>query len=304
MAQGHQNHDLTAPIAAITGIGFLAIVLIPGFSQVAFVIGWVCLIIVGLAIIGLTLLGIFRLATPERNMRGMTRNTFAPPLRTPEHKSDEAEPGPQPEPALSSEPIVTTTGLLREIHSVDWFQFEKLIGLVYRKLGYDVTRRGGANPDGGIDLIIEKDGQRTAVQCKQWKAWRIGVKQVREFLGALTDADIPQGKLITLCGCTHPAMQLAKKHDIEILTEAELARMLEATGAAFDPEVLDLLRETRKFCPKCEREMVIRVAEKGPNPGGKFWGCSGYPHCHFTMPIADNHPMPVESAPVESAVLA
>ena len=270
----------------------------------AFVIGWVCLIIVGLAIISLTILGIFRLATPERNMRGMTRNTFVPPLHTPEHKSDEVKPGPQPEPALSSEPIVTTTGLLREIHSIDRFQFEKLIGLVYRKLGYDVTRRGGATPDGTMDLIIEKDGQRAAVQCKLWKTGRIGVKQVREFLGALTDANIPQGRLITLCGYTHPALQLAKRHDIEILTEAALTRMLEATSAGLDPEVLNLLRETRKFCPKCEREMIIRVAGKGPNPGSTFWGCSGYPDCHFTMPIANNHPMPLESAPVESAVLA
>jgi hypothetical protein len=304
MAQEHRNHDLTAPIAAITGIGFLAILLVPGFSQVAFVIGWICLIILGLAICGLAIVGIFRLATPERNMRGMTRNTHAIPPRAPEQKPDAVEPEPEPEPALASEPIVTTTGLLREIHSVDWFQFEKLIGLVYRKLGYDVTRRGGANPDGGIDLIIEKNGQRAAVQCKQWKAWRIGVKQVREFLGALTDADIPQGKLITLCGCTHPALQLAKRHDIEILTEAELAGMLEATDARLDPEVLDLLRETRKFCPKCEREMVIRVAGKGPNPGGKFWGCSGYPDCHFTMPIAETRPKTDEVASVESAVLA
>jgi len=64
-----------------------------------------------------------------------------------------------------------------------------------------------------------------------------------------------------------------------------MAQMLESTDARFDPDVLELLHDTRKFCPKCERELVIRVAERGPNPGSKFWGCSGYPRCHFTMPI-------------------
>ena len=293
MAQGKRNNDLTAPTAALTGIGGLAFVLVPSIQQAAFVIGWVSLAIVGLAVVGLALLGIFRLATPERNMRGMTRNVITPPLRAPEQKPDEDE----LEPALTFKPIITTTELLQQTRSIDWFQFEKLIELVYRKLGYDVTRRGGANPDGGIDLIIQKDGQCAAVQCKQWKAWRVGVKPVREFLGALTDADLQQGKFITLCGYTNPAMQFAKRHDIEIVTEAELTEMLESTDARFDPEVLGLLHDTRKFCPKCEREMVIRIAENGPDPGAKFWGCSGYPRCHFTMPIAETNPIPVEAAP-------
>ena len=115
--------------------------------------------------------------------------------------------------------------------------------------------------------------------------------------GALTEAGIQQGRFITLCGYTSPAMQFAKKNGIEIVNEAELALMLESTDARLDPEVLDLLRDKRKFCPKCEREMVIRVAERGPDPGGKFWGCSGFPRCHFTMPIAEISPTPVEAAP-------
>ena len=32
-------------------------------------------------------------------------------------------------------------------------------------------------------------------------------------------------------------------------------------------------------CPKCGREMVLRVAEKGDNMGLHFWGCPGYPVC-------------------------
>ncbi len=274
-------------------MGGLAAILIPGFTRAAFVIGWICLIIVGLAIVGLATLGIFRLATPERNMRGMTRNAFAPSPRAPVQRPVKDQP--EPEPALTSASIITPTELLQQIRSMDSVQFEKLIELVYRKLGYDVTRGGGANPDGGIDLMIQKDGQYAAIQCKQWKARRVGVQQVREFLGALTDADIQQGKFITLCGCTNPARQFAKRHNIEIVTGIELAPMLESADAGFDPEVLGLLHDTRKFCPKCEREMVIRVAGQGPNVGGKFWGCSGYPHCHFTMPIAETSPAPVET---------
>jgi restriction endonuclease Mrr len=116
--------------------------------------------------------------------------TQTPPATMPDHK-------PQ-----------STADLVQQLRSIDWFQFERLVALVYRKQGYAVSRRGGANPDGGIDLVIEKDGTRTAVQCKHWKTWNVGVKAVREFLGALTDSGIRRGLFVTLGGCTSEAKQL------------------------------------------------------------------------------------------------
>ena len=159
-----------------------------------------------------------------------------------------------------------------------------MVALAYRRLAYTVTKRGGANPETGFDLPIEKDGRRWAVQCKQWKTWNVGVKVVREFLGALTDAGVQNGILITLCGYTGDAKQLADKHGIEILNETGLTHLLQSTHAASDPEVLALLRDTRKFCPKCESQMLLRTATKGLGAGKQFWGCSAYPKCRFTMP--------------------
>jgi len=36
-------------------------------------------------------------------------------------------------------------------------------------------------------------------------------------------------------------------------------------------------------CPKCGVPMVERVAGKGPNKGGMFWGCTNYPKCREIM---------------------
>jgi HJR/Mrr/RecB family endonuclease len=180
--------------------------------------------------------------------------------------------------------VETTADLLTRVRSLDWFQFEKFTALIYRRLGYSVIRRGGANADGGIDLVIEKDGQRSAVQCKQWKSWNVGVKTVREFLGALTDAKIQKGIFVTLCGYTGDAKQLADKHGIEIVNEKVLVGIIEGAGLSSDPEVLALLNDTKKVCPKCESEMILRTAKKGAGAGRQFWGCSTYPTCKFTMP--------------------
>src|SRR5439155_3054796 len=112
--------------------------------------------------------------------------------------------------------------------------------------------------------------QRAAVQCKQWKSRNVGVRGLREFLGALTDAGIENGIFVTLCGYTGEAKQLADKHGIEILNETELANLLESVDARVDPEMLELLHDTRKFCPKCEMEMVLRTAMKGSGAGQQF----------------------------------
>src|SRR5712691_5656254 len=61
-------------------------------------------------------------------------------------------------------------------------QFEESVGEAYRRAGYQVRHTGRSGPDGGIDLVLEKDGT-WLVQCKNWKNYKVGVKEVRELFG-------------------------------------------------------------------------------------------------------------------------
>ena len=38
-------------------------------------------------------------------------------------------------------------------------------------------------------------------------------------------------------------------------------------------------------CPRCGKELVLRVAKKGENAGRQFYGCSGFPHCRYIRNI-------------------
>lgn len=40
-----------------------------------------------------------------------------------------------------------------------------------------------------------------------------------------------------------------------------------------------------KRCPKCQSGMVIKVAKRGPNAGGKFYSCNRFPDCRGTLPF-------------------
>lgn len=260
-------------VAQLVGGVLLLGLISPQVRQMIAGLGFIAICLLGVMVVGLAGFGAYRFATrSQRAAEVVERNVDWQALGvdvTGDQKS-----------------LQTTADLIRQVRAIDWFQFEKLVALVYRKLGYTVTRRGGANPDGGIDLVIEKEGRRSAVQCKHWKTWNVGVKAVREFLGALTDAGITKGIFITLGGYTGEAKQLAEKHGIEIVNEVGLAKMIEDTVARFDSDTLAILNDNRKFCPKCEREMVLRTAQKGTNVGSKFWGCSAYPKCRFTISVS------------------
>lgn len=254
----------------------VAAMFIPAVRQSLISVGFY--VVAAVLLVGVVAIGVFLVRRTERK----------PPFASMHFATVEAPPRPtSPNPFTKPQEVRPSAplALIQELRAIDWFQFEKLVALVYRKLGYTVTRHGGANADGGIDLVIEKDGQRSAVQCKQWKTWNVGVKAVREFLGALTHARIQRGIFITLCGYSGEAKQLAGQHGIEIINEAGLAQMLESSEAKFDPETLSILHDPRKFCPKCESEMVVRTARKGLGAGNQFWGCSTFPRCRFKMSL-------------------
>ena len=42
----------------------------------------------------------------------------------------------------------------------------------------------------------------------------------------------------------------------------------------------------QKRCPQCGHPMVLRTAQRGPQVGQQFWGCSQFPRCRGTLPVA------------------
>jgi hypothetical protein len=286
MARRGRNRDLDVfeAVAKLVFLVFFLSLFSPTVRQGLHAVGVIVLILICVATTaGLGFL-IYRAVVRKRTLEQSAVNRVEPQVFVS-----------RPTPAVSarmdmSKPAceaLKTADLVGRLHAIDWFQFEKIVAITYRKLGHTVTAKGGANPDGGIDLLVGREGVTTAIQCKQWKTWNVGVKAIREFLGALTDAGLQKGIFITLRGYSGDAKQLADKHGIEILNETGLAAMLEATNARFDPETLELLNDTRKFCPKCGREMLIKTAKKGSGAGQQFWACPGYPwKCRYTISLS------------------
>jgi hypothetical protein len=184
--------------------------------------------------------------------------------------------------ALEPKPTETTT-LQEKLEAIDWFQFEKLVELAIEKRGHRVTRRGGAKPDNGIDLLIHDHGQVKGVQCKHWKTRRVGKKDIREFLGAMSAERISKGIYITLGTYTQQASDFAVEQGIQLLDSDGLVEILKSVNANSDPEFLRLLNPQNKSCPVCESPMILRANSKSRQCAELFWGCSRYPRCRGTL---------------------
>jgi restriction system protein len=68
---------------------------------------------------------------------------------------------------------VTASSSASLLDGMTWLEFETLVGEAFRQKGYKVLELGGAGPDGGVDLVLTKGGEKFLVQCKQWKAFKV-----------------------------------------------------------------------------------------------------------------------------------
>ena len=68
---------------------------------------------------------------------------------------------------------------------MNWRQFERLVTESFRPQGYRVMETGGSGPDGEVDLVLSRDGERHLVQCTQWRAFRVGVDIICALYGVM-----------------------------------------------------------------------------------------------------------------------
>lgn len=165
--------------------------------------------------------------------------------------------------------------------AMTWRDFEHLVGEIYRRQGYTVLETP-SSADGGVDLVLRRNGEQRFVQCKHWRSRSVGVSVVRELHGVIAAHGAAGGAIVTAGRFTPEAREFAKRTKIELLEGDELRQQAWlADGIATLPLNVPgpTSADTESGCPRCGSAMVQRVARVGPNAGGSFWGCSRYPKC-------------------------
>jgi restriction system protein len=189
------------------------------------------------------------------------------------------------------------------LQSMPWQEFEMLVGEGFKRRGYGVRETGGGGADGGVDLVLTKDGEKFFVQCKQWKAFKVGVSTVRELYGVMAAEGVAGGFVVTSGQFTKDAAGFADGRNIQLLDGPALTQLLRegrrqqaAKARAAEPSSPNNPASDGKptpaaqreqphspteptvnpNCPRCSKPMVRRIAKKGATAGKYFWGCSVY----------------------------
>lgn len=172
------------------------------------------------------------------------------------------------------------------LNDMSWKQFEALVGEAFRRKGYSVTETGGSVADGGIDLALKKGGETFLVQCKQWRALKVGVTTVRELYGVMAANGASGGFVVTSGVFTDDARAFAVGRNIELLDGKALHALIRGVRVPDKAaSVLPVYVTTGvPFCPVCQSRMVKRTAKRGANAGTEFWGCTRYPDCKGARP--------------------
>lgn len=178
------------------------------------------------------------------------------------------------------------------LDDISWQEFEMLVGEAFRRQGYQVMENGGSRPDGGIDLILRKEDELFLVQCKQWKAFRVGVDVVRELYGVMAAKGAAGGYVVTSGLFTEAAIRFAKGRNLKLIDgrvlmgwirQVKTTQKTAETSKVANENTAPVEVDTKvPACPLCSKEMVQRTAKRGANAGSSFWGCVAYPSCKGT----------------------
>ena len=173
------------------------------------------------------------------------------------------------------------------LNNMNWQQFEALVGEAFRRQGYAVAETGGGGADGGIDLALKKDGESFLVQCKQWKATKVGVTTVRELYGVMAANGATGGFVVTSGVFTEEARAFAVGRNIELMDGKSLHALIRGVTVPGKPApaLKVVTSASEPVCPVCQSAMIKRTAKRGANSGNAFWGCSQYPACKGTRPV-------------------
>ncbi len=195
------------------------------------------------------------------------------------------------------------------VDGMQWQEFEMLVGEAFRRQGYRVVETGGGGADGGVDLVLSKPTQngteKTLVQCKQWRAFKVGVEFVRELYGVMAARGAAAGIVVTSGRFTAEAQAFAQGRNVRLIDGPALQVLIReareqtpgrATGGTApmaQPAAAQRPSQPQSFaagvpdCPACGKPMVQRTAKRGAQAGSSFWGCTGYPACRGTRRTTD-----------------
>ncbi len=109
-------------------------------------------------------------------------------------------------------------------------EFEEFCATLYKENGYDVEVTPKVN-DGGYDLILHKDLEKSIVECKCYALRHtVGRPLIQKLVGANQQAQADKMIFITTSTFSYEAIDYAKEVDVELIDGETILKMVNSSN--------------------------------------------------------------------------
>jgi len=120
-------------------------------------------------------------------------------------------------------PSAARVAQLRQIVvAMSWRDFSGALQAAFARDGYTVTPHAGP----AADFVLSRQGSRTLVSCKRWKAAHHGIEPLRELQAAVQASGAHGGMFITAGALSDNAQRFAEQANIAVLNDIGLTILL------------------------------------------------------------------------------
>ncbi len=111
--------------------------------------------------------------------------------------------------------------VMDQVHYMSGHEFERFMADLFRKQGYTVQQTPGSG-DQGVDLLVDIDGRKVAVQLKRW-IQPVGNSAVQATFSGRFFHEAQEAWLITTSSFTKSAKEAARRTDVRLIDGNELS---------------------------------------------------------------------------------
>jgi len=172
---------------------------------------------------------------------------------------------------------------IKDIDRMDGLQFEVYLKALLKEIGYKSEVTTGSH-DFGADLIMKKDGKKIVIQAKRYGFKnKVSLDAVQQIYAAKPYYNANECCVFTNSFYTKSALKLAKACDVKLYDRFQLIEFINKINPSTSAnEVTNNIDPLPRKCPACSGELIKRTSQSGNN----FMGCSNFPNCKHTEPIA------------------
>lgn len=144
---------------------------------------------------------------------------------------------------------------LDELKAMDPVDFEKFVGSLFERMGFAV-RTTPHSGDEGIDLWIEKNGEKSIVQCKRYGPTPVGQPILRDLYGEMIHCQVNRAYLVTTGLFSLPAQTWAEDKAVVLVDGAQLCDWI---GYVMPPPLPVKIDPAIAFAARLENKKRIKA---------------------------------------------